>query len=222
MERKFTTLQSVDASEGQVSGYASVFGGVDSYGDTILKGAYRETLREIKKAKGLPLLWSHSQFEVIGRWTDLEEDEHGLKVTGELTPNHSGAANAHASLKAGHVDGLSIGFSVLPGGATENDDGTRTLKKIKLHEISIVAFPADSAARVSGVKAAADLTEREFERTILKAMRDAGAEMTRSDAIALMRGGYKSLIAKRDAGGRLEAEAVIKTSLLEAIRSARS
>jgi uncharacterized protein len=137
-----------------------------------------------------------------------------------LTPEHSLANDVYASLKAGHVDGMSIGYQVPAGGSQERADGVRVLKKLDLREISIVTFPADGAARVSGVKAV-EQTEREFERLLLRVMRDADVQFSRSEAIALMRGGYKSLIATRDAGGRLETEAV-QSALLEAIRSARS
>lgn len=222
IERKFTAIEEIEVAADQrsVKGYASVFGGIDSYRDTIIKGAYSASIKAVA-ARGLPMLYQHNPDHVIGRWTGLKEDDKGLVVEGVLTPEHSIANDVYASLKAGHVDGMSIGFSVPPGGASERSDGVRVLKKIDLKEVSIVTFPADHAARVDGVKAA-DLTEREFERLMLRAMRDAGAEFTRSDAIALMRGGFKSLIATRDAGGRLETEAGMKAALLDAIRSARS
>jgi HK97 family phage prohead protease len=222
MERKFTAIDDIEVAADQrsVKGYASVFGGIDSYRDTIIKGAYAASIKAVA-SRGLPMLYQHNPDQVIGRWTGLKEDDKGLIIEGVLTPEHSVANDVYASLKAGHVDGMSIGFSVPSGGASERSDGVRVLKKIDLKEVSIVTFPADHAARVDGVKAA-ELTEREFERLMLRAMRDAGAEFTRSDAIALMRGGYKSLIATRDAGGRLETEAEIKAALLDAIRSARS
>jgi len=75
------------------------------------------------------------------------------------------------------------------------------LKKIDLWEISVVTFPMQPGARVTAVKSGvfADgraLTEREFERFLT---RDAG--LKRSEALALMRDGFKSLAAMRDAGG---------------------
>jgi hypothetical protein len=46
-------------------------------------------------------------------------------------------------LKRGDVDSMSFGFSVPAGGDSWNDDGSeRTLKSVRLHEVSIVAFPA--------------------------------------------------------------------------------
>lgn len=216
MERKFVKLDNIATQAGEVAGYASVFGGVDSYRDTILRGAYLETIAAAEAAGGLPMLWQHNADQPIGRWMEFAEDERGLKVTGSLTPGHSIARDVQASLAAGHVDGLSIGFDIPDGGWRERTDGVRELIKINLREVSFVTFPADASAR-GGLKAS-DLTEREFERLLLRAMRDAGAEFSRSDAVALMRGGFKGLNVTRDADGRSDASADLKAALISATR----
>ena len=131
-------------------GYASVFGGVDSYNDTIEKGAFTATLDGRKR---MPLmLFGHNPGRVIGKWVNLAEDSKGLHGEGEFTPGHTDAENAYASMKHGAIDGLSIGFRVPKGGAEEKEDGGRVLKVIDLVEISVVTMPADDAARVSAVK----------------------------------------------------------------------
>ena len=138
------------SKSGTFEGYASVFGGVDSYGDRIEAGAYEKTLSD---GKASPLmLYQHFSSDIIGKWTKMEEDDHGLLVQGEFTPGHSLASDVHALTKHGAVNGLSIGFTIPAGGAEENEDGTRTLKQIDLHEISVVAFPADKEARITEVK----------------------------------------------------------------------
>ncbi len=145
------------------SGYASVFGGVDSYGDTILKGAYEDTIR---KRPVIPMLMAHSSLRPIGKWISMKEDDHGLLVEGELTPDHTEAANAAASIKHGALSGLSIGFDVPEGGAEYSADGMqRTLKSIDLFEISPVVFPADDPARI-------DLTSIKAKLPALKTIRD--------------------------------------------------
>lgn len=135
-------------------GYASVFGGVDSYGDTIEKGAYADT---IKNRRYPPLmLYQHWSDNVIGKWLSMSEDDTGLKVRGEFTPGHSLAQDVYASMKHEAITGLSIGYRVPKGGALEGDDGTRVLKKIELIEVSVVARPADDNARISMVKSEID------------------------------------------------------------------
>ena len=72
----------MDGDTGKFSGYASVFGGVDSYGDTILQGAFASTLRN----DGKPMMffdhaWAFSGGAAampIGKWVKASEDDHGL------------------------------------------------------------------------------------------------------------------------------------------------
>ena len=82
MERKSVSLLDFDVKfaneSGKFSGYASVWGGVDSYGDTILKGAYKETLVK----HGMPKMFiMHKSYELpIGKWLSAKEDDKGLFV----------------------------------------------------------------------------------------------------------------------------------------------
>ena len=68
--------------EGVIEGYASVFGGVDSYGDTIEPNAYDNVISEGQK----PLMfYQHDRWGVpIGKWEELSVDSKGLKVKGRL------------------------------------------------------------------------------------------------------------------------------------------
>ena len=145
------------AKNGLFEGYASTFGNVDSFGDTIIKGAYSDTIKD--RSTPVLMLNSHTSWnsrEVIGKWLELAEDSTGLAVAGELTPGHSVASDIYASMKHGAISGLSIGFNIPVGGAEEIEGGGRRLEKIDLIEISVVSFPADSDARITDVKAIAD------------------------------------------------------------------
>lgn len=153
MELKQLSLEAVDVkfnADRTFTGYASVFNGVDSYGDQILPGAYADTLSN--RSRPVRMRWNHNG-PVIGKWTTLVEDGKGLLVTGELTPGHSTAEDVYAGLKHGSLDGLSIGYRIPPGGA-QKDGKIRLLKRIDLIEISVVEEPADLSARVADVKAA--------------------------------------------------------------------
>lgn len=145
------------ADAGYFEGYASVFNGVDSYKDTIVKGAFSDTLKSNPNVK---MFFNHKSWEMpVGKWISLKEDEKGLFVKGELTPKNSLAEDLRASMKHGTIDGLSIGFILKNGDYTENEDGTRTINKISnLVEVSPVIFPADDAARIdlTSVKNAID------------------------------------------------------------------
>lgn len=169
MERKNLTLDSVqlkftDGSR-RFSGYASVFGGVDSYGDTIKPGAYSKTIGN--RDRPIQMRWNHFG-PVIGKWLEIREDEKGLFVEGELTPGHSVAEDAYSLLKHGAVTGMSIGYRIPENGSEKNEHGGRLLKEIDLVEISIVESPADNSAHVSDVKNAIDAadTPKEFEHLL--------------------------------------------------------
>ena len=167
MKFKKLDLQKLDlkfVGEGMTfSGYASVFGGVDSYGDTIDPKAYDATLKD--RVRPIRMRWNHYG-PVIGKWLRMTTDSVGLFVEGELTPGHSTAIDTYASLKHGAIDGLSIGY--IAKSAIENPDGTRLLKEIELIEISIVEEPADINATVSNIKSAIEKANsiREIEATL--------------------------------------------------------
>lgn len=187
--RKMLNLDLVDLKmEGEswkFAGYASVFGGVDSYGDTIVKGAFASTLRTIKPK----MFFNHEWRMPIGKFTVLKEDDYGLFAEGELTQGLSLAADVRAAMKHGTLDGLSIGGYVNKGDYDETETGRVIRKWSRLMEISPVVFPADGAARIDfeSVKSedfdlalAECSTEREFERLL----RDAGLSKKGATAVA--------------------------------------
>ena len=162
----------LDAERGTFAGYASVFGGVDSYGDTILRGAYESTLRGNGKPK---MFFNHDSFALpSGKYLSAREDEKGLYVEGELTAGNPQAEAVRAALKHGTVDGLSIGYYLKKGDFDETEGG-RVIRRVhRLVEVSVVTFPADEAARVdlASVKAE-DLDEVETIKDFERLLRDA-------------------------------------------------
>jgi HK97 family phage prohead protease len=181
------------------SGYASVFGQVDSYGDTIDPNAYDLTLKD--RVRPVRMRWNHYG-PVIGKWLRMTTDKTGLFVEGELTPGHSKAIDTYASLKHGAVDGLSIGY--IAKSAVENPNGTRLLKDIELVEISIVEEPADINATVSSIKSAIEQAKsiREIEATL----RDS-AGLSRLEACAVV-SRIKSVIQSDFDNGKKEAQEI--------------
>ena len=166
---------------GSFKGYASVWGGVDSYQDTLLKGAFLDTLKE----HGIPkMFYMHKHDMPVGKYTLVDEDSKGLWVEGELTPNHSLASDVRAALLHETLDGLSIGGMLRKGDYKDGNNGGRIIHKwSKLIEVSPVVFPADGAARIADVKSAIDGTESLKEIEAL--LRDAGG-FSRADACALV------------------------------------
>lgn len=208
MERKSLLLADaqfkLEGDDSTFTGYASTFGNVDSYGDTIVKGAYADTL----KTNGMPkMFFNHDSSSVpIGKWVKAVEDDYGLLLTGEFTPGNALAAEVKAALKHGTVDSMSIGYALRKGDYEETPAG-RTIKKVaRLAETSIVTFPADKFARVdlSSVKFEDEMAAIETIRDFEHFLRDAG-NFSKGSAQALT-ARAKTLFTLRDAGNNDEAK----------------
>jgi HK97 family phage prohead protease len=167
-------LKFAKGDAGGFSGYASVFGGVDSYNDTIMPGAYKGVIERIKSgAARMPKMFvNHKSYELpVGKWKSIDEDNVGLFMFGELTPGMEDAQAVKAAMQHGTIDGLSIGYGLNRDDVEYDEKGDSTVRIIKniseLYEISIVTYPADDSARVdlSSVKSVLDQVEsiKDFE-----------------------------------------------------------
>jgi len=179
----------LDGDTGRFAGYASVFGGVDSYGDTILRGAFGSSLTRNGKPK---MFFQHDWHMPIGKWTTVREDDKGLWVEGELTKGLSLADDVHAALRHGTLDGLSIGGFVKKGDYEETEGGRVIRRWDNLVEVSPVVFPADAAARIdAGSVKGADILDAldECERLseIEQLLRDAAGLSKRAAAALVAR-----------------------------------
>ena len=142
-------LKAVEA-DGSFSGYASRFGVVDLGRDLVLPGAFAESLAR-RGPRGIKMLFQHDPAEPIGVWLELREDAHGLFVRGRILPEVERGREVLALMRAGALDGLSIGFRTVEG-RTDPKSGVRRLSRVDLWEVSIVTFPMLPEARVSAVK----------------------------------------------------------------------
>lgn len=173
-----------DPGSGDFTGYAAVFGGVDTYGDTIHPGAFSPAIGEGAQVK---MYFNHGwrKFELpIGKMF-VRQDEKGLRVErGDFTKGMQLADEVRLAMSHGTVDGLSIGYSldsdknkVKPGGKGRDIHEISFLK-----EVSVVDWPADRAALV-------DMKSAIEEATALKdiegLLRDA-AGLSRAEATALV------------------------------------
>jgi HK97 family phage prohead protease len=156
----------VIAPDGSFEGYASLFDVKDLGGDVIAPGAFRDSLRA-RGSRGIRMLFQHDPGEPIGAWDELKEDARGLFVRGSLLLEVSRAREVLALMRAGALDGLSIGFRAVRG-HRDARSGIRRLTSVDLWEISIVTFPLLPQARVEHVKAG---SRRSLEEAIVAATR---------------------------------------------------
>lgn len=164
--------------DGAIEGYGSVFGVRDDYDDVIAAGAFQSTLKAHNSAGTMPaMLWQHDSDQPIGVWSEMTEDAKGLRVKGQLALETTRGKEAHALLKLGALNGLSIGF-VSKQWSYDRETEVRTLTEIDLWEVSLVTFPANAKARVTNVKAATD--EVAAPKDAERILREAG--FSKSDA----------------------------------------
>ena len=212
----FTALDLKSVSEdGVFEGYASLFDREDQGGDVMAPGAFRDSLKARGAAK-VKMLFQHDPAEPIGVWDEIREDERGLFVRGRLMTAVARAREVLALMRAGALDGLSIGFKAVKAKRDGRASGRR-LEKVDLWEISVVTFPMLPGARVERIKArpfaVSVRTERDFERWLT---RDAG--LTRMEARAVLRSGFEGLKALRDAGLGFDDDAALSSRFRAAAR----
>lgn len=173
------------SDDGLFSGYASVFDNVDSYGDIVRKGAFVESISEWEaKGKMPPILWNHDPSDPIGIYTKMQEDDKGLYVEGKLLIDDvPRARQTHALMKAGVIDGLSIGYRVKEY-LYNVDEEVTDLIKLSLREVSIVTFPANPETRIEAVKSRLDAGELPTLPEFEKFLREAGFSKSQATAIA--------------------------------------
>ena len=139
-ELKFTALDLKQVEpDGTFAGYASLFDTEDMGHDIVLPGAFRDSLRQ-RGAAGIKMLFQHKPDEPIGIWETLKEDARGLFAKGRLMLDVARAREVLALMRAGALDGLSIGFRAVTG-RRDAKTGIRRLAKVDLWEISVVTFP---------------------------------------------------------------------------------
>lgn len=197
---------------GYVAGYASKFGGIDSYDDTIEPTAYDAVVAAGKLPK---MLFNHQSWEVpVGRWTSWKVDDVGLFVEGMLNLELDRAQDIHKALKFGSLDGLSVSIYMNGEDFEFDDAGVRHIKNVQdMREISLCTFPADKNARIITFKAAADeLAEIQTVRDLENYLRDAGlpakdAKALISTSKRVIAADFEAAKAQRDAAEAAKIEA---------------
>ena len=135
--------------ENQFEGYASLFNTIDGAGDSVAPGAFASSLRK-RGAGGIRMLYQHFAHAPIGVWDEIREDARGLYVRGTLVGDVPQARDVAALLRAGALNGLSIGFRTVRAkrgaGAVK-----RSLLDLELWEISVVTFPLLAGSQVTAI-----------------------------------------------------------------------
>lgn len=144
-------IKLADEKAGTFEGIASVYGNIDSYGDVVEPGAFAKTITE--RGANIPILWQHNSGLPIGTGEVYDAGSH-LGIKGRIIDSVSYGADALKLIREGVVKGLSIGYRIVKD-AWDSERKVRLLKEVKLYEVSVVTFPANELAVLTGIKSAA-------------------------------------------------------------------
>jgi hypothetical protein len=121
----------------------------------------------------------------------ISDSPAGLTVNGSLLMSDPAAQRAYDHLKMGSIKGLSIGYQAAPANTTYSDDGAvRTLKSIRLFEISLCAVPCSPGAVVQSVKSLAQV------ETVLRSYRPGAVTAADLDQLRSIDATLKELLRK--------------------------
>ncbi len=126
-----------------IAGYASLWWARDDGGDVTAPGAFAQSLH----VQGpVSMLHGHDPAARVGVWDKLTEDARGLHVRGRITGDTAAGRLCAALVRAGRLDGLSIGFRTRR--ARRGEPGRlRVLSEVDLVEVSLTPRPLLSGAR---------------------------------------------------------------------------
>jgi len=199
--------------QGLFTGYGSVFNSIDSYGDTIMPGAFKNTLQK----NGMPkMFFNHDSWMgmPIGKYLEVKEDDYGLVHDGELTLGMSKADDVYAGMKHGTVEGMSIGFYLDKDDFEENEEtgGLIIHRVTKLVETSVVVFPAEEKARIDLDSVKFELESIDSEKEFERFLREVGGFSNGVSKALLARA--RKILALRDEGSDPEQLKALEDRLL--------
>jgi HK97 family phage prohead protease len=145
-------------------GYAAIFNSPSQplpFTETIEPGAFRDSL---KSRNDIKLLWNHETGTVLGSTRAgtlrVTEDATGLLIEANL-PDTQAGRDAATLIKRGDVNAFSFGFRVANGGDSWTNSNERVLKRVNIHEVSIVSWPAYTATEgTATIRSMTDLSEK--------------------------------------------------------------
>ena len=140
----FAPRATIDA-DGTVEGYASLFGELDRARDMMMRGAFAETL-SARGIRRVPMLFQHDPSEPVGIWLELREDHRGLFARGRVIPEVARGRELLSLLRAGAIDGLSIGFPDVKSAHRSQDPHPPDLRRRPLGNLHCHVSDADGGA----------------------------------------------------------------------------
>ena len=186
------------------SGLAIVYNSVSEplpFREVIMPGASE---RSLKSRNEIKMFVNHDTSRVLASkragTLRLWESERGLEVEADLPDTTDGRDMAYL-IRRGDIDAMSFGFSVPKGGDAWSDDGQfRELREVRLHEVSVVSFPAnrDTVSAVRSLDGLVDATGLEAEKLNAALSALEAGEMLDEELAGVLDAAVTKLRASRD------------------------
>lgn len=199
--------------DGTVTVTAVAYGVVDDYGSLWQPGCFARSL-----AERLPTFaWAHSWSEPIGRATAHEDTPEAQLVTLRLDLDDAvpRARQAHAQMRSGTLDDVSVGFSNVTRRPPTDEERaaypgvTEVIEDADLDEISVVLRGAVPGAKVLAVRDARGATV-DLDAAVEIAKRKVAGEISEAEADEALRllAGDDAPKAEQDPEPEVDAEAI--------------
>ena len=139
-------LRAMDDSEDgwTVRGYAAVFDSPSEplpWTEYVRRGAFKKTIND---GADVRLLIDHTGVPLARTKSgtlSLREDDKGLFMEARLDPNNPDAVKMRSALMRGDVTQMSFAFETIKD-AWNGNRSVRELKEVRLHDVSLVTYPA--------------------------------------------------------------------------------
>ncbi|MCP4984701.1 MAG: HK97 family phage prohead protease [Colwellia sp.] len=141
-----------DEVSGSFTCYGNTKGNVDHALDRTVDGAYQGSIDKHKAEGTMPkMFWMHQSHGLpVGPWTDMEEDNKGLKMSGKLSKTSMGN-DIIVLAKDKALDSFSIGYNVIRE-SWNSDKGCNDLIEIDIKEVSWVNFACNEESMLVAIK----------------------------------------------------------------------
>jgi HK97 family phage prohead protease len=149
-----------------ITGHGAIKGNIDSYGDVIVDGAFKKTVKE--QGNRIAFCYQHDIYNPIAKIRVIEEDAKGLYLEVKISDAEN---DIKTKIREGILKEMSIGYTTMDSKRGEKDGkDVNFLTEIKLYEVSLVTIAANPLAMIESMKAEGqkntDVIDTEFDRLI--------------------------------------------------------
>ncbi len=167
-----------DEPEGTFEAIVAVFGNIDSYGDMIVPGAFKDSLAKWESSgRPIPVIFSHQWENIdahIGEVLDAKEVDKGLYVKGRVDLEEEFAAKVWKRMKNGTLTQFSFAYDIDEGAwVHKTQDGQQQdyyeLRKLDLFEVGPCLVGANRETELLSVK---DILQASGDRAKIQGLHD--------------------------------------------------